>query len=149
MPEGRVIVTSEAGEVEIELDRAAVRWVLIEHHLLGVHVQHQLGLDLIEVEHLRIHLPHVIAASYQDPGAEGEVAIEAVHVTDAIVARAGGEAQQVFGAPMRARVCEPVRVGVAPVRDLAAMSHKWRDDSINGQFYLRESLKGYSDILGF
>ena len=40
MPEGRVIVTSETGEVEIELDRAAVRRVLIEHHLLGVHIKH-------------------------------------------------------------------------------------------------------------
>ena len=91
-------------------------------------------MDLIEVEQLRVHLPHVIAASVQDPGAEREVAIEAVHVADAIVARAGGEAHQVFGAPVRARVCKPVHVGVRPVRDLAAMSHKWRDDSINNQW---------------
>ena len=97
MPEGRVIVSSKAREVEIELDRAAVRGVLVEHHLLGVHVQHQLGLDLIEVQHLGVHLRHV-AAAVQDPGAEGEVAVEAVHVADAVVAGAGGEAQQVFGA---------------------------------------------------
>ena len=98
MPEGRVIVSSKAREVEIELDRAAVRGVLVEHHLLGVHVQHQLGLDLIEVQHLGVHLRHVAAAAVQDPGAEGEVAVEAVHVADAVVAGAGGEAQQVFGA---------------------------------------------------
>ena len=50
LPEGRVLVPRHAGEVEVALDWTAVRRVLSQHHLLGVHIQHKLRL------HLHLHI---------------------------------------------------------------------------------------------
>ena len=105
LPKGRVLVPGDAGQVDVALDRTAVRRVLGHHHLLSVHVQHQLCLDLTQVHDL-LHLLIVVAVPFK---------VHPVHEVGVGDPVGPGEGEQVLAAHVTRGLQHPVGVRVAAV----------------------------------
>ena len=132
LPERGVVLPGNAGQVHVALYWAAVGGVLRHHHLLRVHVQHELRLDLTQVDDL-LHLLLVPALEVHP--------VHEVGVGDPV---GPGKGEKVLAPHVTRRLEHPVGVRVAPVGRLAGQMRRMRKNTC--QFAIRVKSAGVGGV---